>query len=391
MLKNASIRRLYLLAILSVLVSACRSQTNGGLESGSVKPSEINHGQPKLIKNHFYSQYPDEFFFVQCGLQDRAGNMWFGCAGDGIYRYDGKTFLNFTKNDGLSHNDVLCCLEDKSGNIWFGTRNGLIQYQPSGNIPVRSDFSNWIIAANVVDAATRQAVPYTYIPADNFVWSIFQDHRGTIWLGTNHGIYLHDPKKDRGPNGPLFTAFLDNDSLINAQHLHLKEITSINEDHDGNMYFASAFIKGEGICRFDGRHLTNFKPDGLETFRTIVVRKNGTLLFLNTFHGVYAYDGKAFTNLTRKIGMPTDTLVSLMEDRAGILWLGANRDKIDHGGEGGVWRYDGESLRRLTVEDGLSHNCVFCIVEDREGNIWFGTRNTGLCRYDGKTFMDFTD
>ncbi|WP_394351059.1 hypothetical protein [Spirosoma arboris] len=31
------------------------------------------------------------------------------------------------------------------------------------------------------------------------------------------------------------------------------------------------------------------------------------------------------------------------------------------------------------------------MLEDKSGNFWIGTRNTGLCRYDGKTFISFSE
>jgi ligand-binding sensor domain-containing protein len=87
-------------------------------------------------------------FFMQCGLQDRAGNMWFGSAGDGIYYFNGSVFFNFTKNDGLCQNDILCCFEDNAGNIWFGTRNGLIIYKPTGKQPEKNNFKCILIPQN---------------------------------------------------------------------------------------------------------------------------------------------------------------------------------------------------------------------------------------------------
>ncbi|MBT1709107.1 hypothetical protein KK062_12770 [Fulvivirgaceae bacterium PWU5] len=37
----------------------------------------------------------------------------------------------------------------------------------------------------------------------------------------------------------------------------------------------------------------------------------------------------------------------------------------------------------------MSHNCVWSLLEDKAGNIWLGTRNTGLCRFDGKALVGF--
>lgn len=331
--------------------------------------------------------------------------MWFGSAGDGIYIYDDKpagqgSFTNFTRRDGLCHNDILCCLEDKSGMIWFGTRNGIIRYTPSGLPPEKKDFTSFLISQNTINITTRKKIPYNFVVADNFVWSIMQDRSGKMYFGTNKGVYVHDPVKDISDGKPLFTHFLDNDNIVNSSDLHLKELTGMLQDKSGIIWFVSGYNQGEGICRYDGKTLTSFKPDNINSFRTAIERKSGNIIFLSSYHGIYTFDPKAysesgfekaFTNLTEKIGLQNDTLITTIEDKTGTLWFGTNSSNMKNGGEGGVWRYDGKSSTRLTTKDGLSHNCVFCIVEDRKGNIWFGTRNTGLCYFNGKKFTDFTE
>jgi len=359
-------------------------------QTDSIKATKNANSKPKVVKNHFFT-WPDEYLFIQCGLQDKAGNMWFGSAGDGIYYYDGKSFTNFTRNDGLCHVDILCCLEDKNGIIWFGTRNGLIRYKSSGKKPEKNNFKSFLISENSISNSTHKKIPYTYVPADNFVWSIMQDKSGKIWFGTNKGVYIYNPVNDNGNDTPAFTQFLDNDNLINNNSLHLNVVSSMLEDKNGNIWFVSNWNPSEGVCRFDGKSLINFKPDGLTSFRSIIERKNGNLLFLNGFHGIYSYDGKIFTKLNEKIAIKNGALITMKEDRAGTLWFGTNSDNMKNGGEGGVLCYDDKSIKLFATKDGLSHNCVFCIVEDKEGNIWFGTRNSGLCRYDGKTFTDFTE
>jgi len=47
-------------------------------------------------------------------LQDTKGNLWFGIDGDGLRRYDGKTFTTFTVRDGLADNDVGCILQENA-------------------------------------------------------------------------------------------------------------------------------------------------------------------------------------------------------------------------------------------------------------------------------------
>lgn len=120
---------------------------SGQVKTDAVKDKSITGGQTKISKNNFLPELAEEFKFVQCCLQDKKGNMWFGTAGNGVYVYDGKSFVNFThqsfihfslKND-LNHNDILCCMEDKTGNIWLGTRNtGLSRYDGK----VFTDYTN---------------------------------------------------------------------------------------------------------------------------------------------------------------------------------------------------------------------------------------------------------
>lgn len=58
--------------------------------------------------------------------EDKNGNIWFGDRDAGIWRFDGKTMRNFTKNDGLTNDFALSIYEDKNGELWFGMANGHI-------------------------------------------------------------------------------------------------------------------------------------------------------------------------------------------------------------------------------------------------------------------------
>jgi streptogramin lyase len=60
-------------------------------------------------------------------LQDTKGNIWF-TNWIGAYRYDGKSFTTFTKNNGLCNDAVTRIIEDKKGNLWFGGNGGLFRY-----------------------------------------------------------------------------------------------------------------------------------------------------------------------------------------------------------------------------------------------------------------------
>ncbi|MDI9338168.1 MAG: two-component regulator propeller domain-containing protein, partial [Alphaproteobacteria bacterium] len=52
---------------------------------------------------------------VQRFLKDKSGNLWFGTTDNGLYKYDGKSFKQFTINDGLDCNKIYCILQGKDG------------------------------------------------------------------------------------------------------------------------------------------------------------------------------------------------------------------------------------------------------------------------------------
>jgi len=71
----------------------------------------------------------------------------------------------------------------------------------------------------------------------------------------------------------------------------------------------------------------------------------------------------------------------VFQDRNGVLWFGT---------ESGVSRYDGRTFTTFTTQDGLADDLVSSIFQDREGNLWFGAYGGGVSRYDGETWTTFT-
>jgi ligand-binding sensor domain-containing protein len=356
-----------LLIILSFLTS-CGGQVKTNTPNYSVaKTKSIYTGQPKLIKTQG-SKIDDE---VRCSFQDKAGNLWFGTTGEGVYRYDGKLFTQFTIKDGLSSNSVWSVLEDNAGNILFGTTDGLCRYDGKNIIsfPVKGNFIS----------STSSDGYYNDWSKKNTVWSMLQDRTGKIWFGTGDGIYCYD--------GKIFTRFLDNSTIINKNGLQLKMVEDILEDKYGNIWFASGMPPGgEGVCLYDGKSITRFKPNGENWFRYIVEEKNGNIWFGGRHNGNFLYDGKTFTNFKEKVGIGN----SILADKAGDIWFtGEENDNLES--VGGIWCYDGRTFKNFTTKDGMGKYFVWTMIEDKNGHIWIGTRNTGLYKYDGKTFTSFSE
>ncbi len=365
---NYPIRQIFLLLFLPVFINSC---------NGQVKTTDLKErvgaavGHPKIRKTQGANEYQN----IHCGLQDRAGNLWFGTTGEGVYRFDGKLFIQYTVKDGLSSNTVWSILEDTEGNIWFGTDAGVCRYDGKAinYIPFSAPRNFSLLPGNTSGGQS----------AKNAVGSIMQDKRGMIWFGADDGLYRYD--------GKTFTTLLNDPGIVNDSDVTLRSIQCMLEDKEGNIWMGSGPMAFEGICRYDGKSIQNFKPKNVRWVRSIIEEQNGDILFATRSNGVCLYNGKKFTYITQYQGKVNGSMMSCLKDKSGNTWFASDYGTQLNDTVGGAWRFDGRSFIKYSTKDGLTNNAVFLILDDREGNIWVGTRNIGLYRFNGKTFDNFSE
>ena len=71
-----------------------------------------------------------------------------------------------------------------------------------------------------------------------------------------------------------------------------------------------------------------------------------------------------------------------LRDKNGILWFGTTGS--------GIYRYDGHSFIHFTEKNSSINNFVWTVFESRNGDLWFGT-DAGLWRYNGTEFFNFPE
>ncbi|RKY03822.1 hypothetical protein DRP77_05345, partial [Candidatus Poribacteria bacterium] len=103
---------------------------------------------------------------------DSTGAIWFGTE-NGLSRYDGESFANFSTKDGLAGDWVTCIYKGKGGVLWIGTRNGLSKYE-NGRF-ISFDEEDGLIS--------------------NDIRAICQDDEGRLWIGTRDGLSIYDGEK----------------------------------------------------------------------------------------------------------------------------------------------------------------------------------------------------
>ena len=365
------------LLLLFISFNFCNAQVNKSGNQGSQQPAV---GRAKLFKTQGSDQYQN----ISCGLQDKAGNLWFGTSAEGVYRYDGKLFTQFTKADGLTCNSVRSILEDKNGNIWLGTRDGLCRFDGKKIIPFPILKSFMPFTNTSDDYYTAQSTKET-------VWSMFQDKSGKIWFGTGDGVYWFD--------GNNFNRFLENTAVINKGGLTLRMVTSILQDKNGLIWFASGMPPGEeGIIRYDGKTLENFKPMNESWFRKIIEDKNRNLIFATRKHGVLFCDlstkkfsEASFVKYPQPKELLNGSLTTIVKDKAGEIWMASDYGKYVGDTLGGAWLYKSTPAAGENVFSKITTREVFFMLQDKDNNFWFGTRGTGLYRYDGKNLTSFSE
>lgn len=336
-------------------ISYCNGQVKTSLPKEN---ATISTGYPILTKTH-NSQPGDN---VHCSLQDKAGNLWFGTTGEGIYKYDGKVFARFSTTNGLKTNMINHILEDRNGKIWIGTDAGAYFFDGKTFVEFR--------------------IPLIFdMPSTKHdVFSIMQAKNGKLWFATVNGVFVYD--------GKSFIPFTFNEG--GSGYMNTKSNAEyILEDKEGNIWFGGRGNKGVFCYNPVSKLVTNLKPDGDNWVWPVLQDKQGNIWF-NNWAGAYRYDGKSFTGFTKNDGLLTSTIVRIIEDKKGNLWFGCGREN------GGICRYDpdaagGKSFTCFTTKDGLVDNDIWSILEDKAGNLWIGTRKTGLSRYSGKTFTTFSE
>jgi ligand-binding sensor domain-containing protein len=165
-------------------------------------------------------------------------------------------------------------------------------------------------------------------------------------------------------------------------------VVDVLEDSKGNLWFATL---NNGIAKYDGKTLKYFtRADGLPNNRVVSIVEDKTgILWIGTGLGISKYDGITFSNFSSKDGLCDDRISNLYIDSKGMLWIGT---------WGGICQFDGSQFIAFTlpypnVDTPINNDTkdwITDITEDAEGNIWIGRDGYGATKYDGTALSYIT-
>lgn len=368
------ITAIHIIILLGVLAffSSCNGQTSSENTDNGIPESQLIADSPGTS----VSTLEEGILLI---FQDSQNNLWFGGGDKGVYKYNEKSLVLYTINDGLSSNKILGIQEDKSGNIYFDTEEGVSKF----------------------DGHRFTALELIGSNSSKNEWKL---EPGDLWfrMGWNrNGPYRYDGKVLH----PLEFPKTKQEEAFYAKYPNASYnpygIYNVYQDNQGSVWFGTASL---GVCRYDGKttswlfeeHLTTTPAGADFGIRSILEDKNGDYWFCNTRYryqiipenseinesGLLNYSREKGVGYSRDNGeMDFPYFMSIAEDDGGDLWMATYGY--------GVWRYDGKQLVHYPLKDGETDVLLFSIYKDNTGVLWLGSHNAGVYKYNGVDFEKF--
>ncbi len=330
----------------------------GNLWVGTVNGLFLYTQQSKRFTTFSHDPFDDASLshpFVWCFLEDRPGYLWVGTGG-GLDYFDLFTYRveHFSHQpddpNSLARGDVRCLARDSQGRLWIGTRHGL---------RTRQDGADTFVTYRH-DAEREDSL------GADFVLTLLADQSDTVWVGTHRGLSRYQRENDN-----FVTYGHDpNDDLTLSDNM----ITALVEDRPGRLWVGTY----NGLNRMDthtGRVRRFYQdienPNSLSNNTVTAFLKAsdgalwvGTITGLNKLieprEGVFRYYGRAD-------GFPNESILAVVEDQRGDLWISTNKGIV-------LFEPETEDVKTFDVYDGLQSN-EFSIgsgYRNASGSIFFG-------------------
>lgn len=277
------------------------------------------------LKNLFANYKTGEIGLVYSITGDAKGNVWLGTKGNGLYKatpvnvqnsqYILKQFKADKNNPkSISGNQIYSILEDRKGRIWIGTYdNGInLLEENQGEFNFIHQFKNYPVTKS-------SKVRY-----------LAEGYKGQIWVATTNGLVTFNPD-NYNPNKLKFSRYKKNSS--DKFSLGSNDVFYIFKDSESKMWISTAGGGLNQAIETKGNHLK-------------------------------------FKNFTKEDGLPSDFILSMVEDDDKNLWLATENGISKFNLLNYVFRnydsYDG------LLKTGFSESTALKLFN---GNLIFGCRN----------------
>ena len=259
---------------------------------------------------------------VWCLLTGDDGALWIGTEGGGLLRYSHGRFRRYFTSDGLTDGFVRAIFRNPNGTMWIGTDDGLFRFE--GERIIRVDKS-------------KHFPPIA-------VHAIWADHRGRLWVGGSRLLMLRD--------GVVKEYKLRGDSSANR-------VKSILETRDGTVWVGTV----AGLNRMKGSD--SFQPvEGIRGTVRVLHEGSDGLFWVGTIgSGIFLYRQGRFSQIKAPDGVPSSTILNIFEDSEKNVWIGT---------QVGMVRFSRTPMS-IVFLPGAADSDFGTVYRDHDGSLWFGS------------------
>ena len=321
-------------------------------------------------------QLPVKVYTVENGLahnrikhivQDSRGFLWF-CTADGLSRFDGSQFVNYQLDDGLLAPSINDLVEAGDGTYWIATNSdGVFRFDPR-------------VAATGAHAGvsrfTRAAVGAE--PVSNRVNVLLRDPDGTIWAGTDGGLFALDERHAADGFKPVPLHLPGRPDIQVA-------IWTFVRDRSGALWIGTRY----GLVRRSAGGAMRAipvrpGPDDDNVSRSSAARTAGcgSAIAKDCSRSTRPRRSPALRRYTTSDGLESDNIIALHSSPDGRIWIKTFGT--------GITEFDGTSFRTYGLGargvDGTA-----ALTEDREGNLWLGTNAFGVIKITKRGWTTYAE
>jgi signal transduction histidine kinase/ligand-binding sensor domain-containing protein len=348
----------------------------------------IVHGLPDHAVNHF--------------LQTRSGSRWVATNGGGVARLEpdvpdaeGRIFTAFAVGRSPRNMRVNVLFETPDGALLAGTDGGLFR-APYPDAEPRFDLvrlalpgypdaalqvwgmaeagpgRTWVgTSGGLVLLEGDRVVAHVPIAPDqgaDHVYDIVTDHRGRLWLGHDHGLFVWNAPAGigevRGGWAPLAGTS--------------PPCTRVAGDSEAGAGTGAAAGAGPPLLPDKPGAVCHWAPGGERRGQSMVrllAHGDDGWIWMASQAGLGAYDGRRLRLFDGSHGLPTSRLMRVSVDRGGDVWIGSSY---------GIHRVYRRGFTHHTAQDALVGDQFQTIQLGRDGRVYAVSRSSVIHRLDGE-------
>ncbi len=357
-------------------------------------------------------------------MVDHDGNLWVATLGHGVFRIRNNKVEHFGRPEGLSSDTATALFEDREGIVWAATTKGVDCFRDppivtfssleglgkdaAAGVLASRDGTIWVANSgsldHIVDGTILSIRAASGLPGHQ-VASMLEDRAGNMWVGVDDGLYLlkagrfhRIPEPKHQPLGLVVGITEDIDGNIWAECagtprklVRIRNFRVVEElaspqvppghtlapHPSGGIWIGT--LSGDLVRLHDGS-LQKFSlhTKGSPVSHQIIAEADGAVLAASD-DGLVGLRQGSVQRMTRKNGLPCDSVISFIRDNAKQWWLYTECGVVEvPDAEIQRWWVDPDTVVQARVYDVLdgalpNQPSFNSAALSPDGRVWFAT------------------